>query len=385
MRVGRKSLLQYATRPTVTRTPFARLVLASAGLAHCACSASPGDVSAGATSASARHPVVYDVDDRVEVFAASDDDARRLANTSVVALVHRSSLDGGLDASVLAPRLGAKEHLCAGERFEEQPAPAFCSGVLLDRDLVLTAGHCARAYHEEDIRVLFGYAYRAEEELALGPDDVYEVAEVVAESFGSSPPGRADYAWLRLATDALPRHHPSPWLADPAPLFDGEPLTVIGSANGTPLKIDKGGEVVDARSTSRDYFRASSDTTEGSSGAPAFTASLAVAGILARGEPDFYEAESGCMRTRTGIDPAAAGEEFTYAHRAVEGLCAELDDRSPLCFAECDEKCEPAPVAEGAAGGEPSCTFALAGARRGGTALLAAALLAAIALVRSRR
>src|SRR5262245_42153131 len=50
--------------------------------------------------------------------------------------------------------------LCDGEPFAEQPAAAFCSGVLVDWNLVLTSGHCVNV-PQEDLRVAFDYYYRA--------------------------------------------------------------------------------------------------------------------------------------------------------------------------------------------------------------------------------
>src|SRR6266850_2085585 len=95
-------------------------------------------------------------------------------------------------ALLIAPSWGDAKGLCPGERFSVQPAAAFCSGVLVDWDLVLTAGHCARVYALGDFVVAFDYFYQAPGELALV--DLREPVELVAEALdpaGTEP--RLDY------------------------------------------------------------------------------------------------------------------------------------------------------------------------------------------------
>jgi hypothetical protein len=80
-----------------------------------------------------------------------------------------------------APSLAEANDLCEGEPFADQPSAAVCSGLLVDADLVLTAGHCARMLPCAEMRIVTGFFYREDGELARpSDDDVHECAEVLA-------------------------------------------------------------------------------------------------------------------------------------------------------------------------------------------------------------
>ena len=89
-------------------------------------------------------PVVYGDEDRVEVFNHPDPDLRRIALESVVALIPTVRIDQKLDGTyaLSGETLEVLQGLCPDELFGNQRTAASCSGVLIDDDLVLTAGHC---------------------------------------------------------------------------------------------------------------------------------------------------------------------------------------------------------------------------------------------------
>jgi V8-like Glu-specific endopeptidase len=53
-----------------------------------------------------------------------------------------------------------------------QARQALCRGVLLARDLVLTAGHCFQRHHPEDLQVWCGFVETADGELPPPIPDV---------------------------------------------------------------------------------------------------------------------------------------------------------------------------------------------------------------------
>ena len=89
-------------------------------------------------------PVVYGEDDRVEVFNHPDADLRSIARESIVALIPTFRIERDPDGTyaLYTESLGELHGLCPDELFVDQPAAAVCSGVLIDDELVLTAGHC---------------------------------------------------------------------------------------------------------------------------------------------------------------------------------------------------------------------------------------------------
>jgi hypothetical protein len=241
------------------------------------------------------------------------------------------------------PTWGKLNRLCEGEPFGDQPTAAFCSGVLVDYDLVLTSGHCVNVIATELLRVGFNYFYRDAGDIALTKDDIYEVERVVLaqrdEAFLNDAAERLDYAWLQLKDRARPPHRPAPIYARSSGAFPNERVISIGAGGGVPIKWDGGGHVQRIRADYDDYFVADTDTSQGSSGGGIFDASLALLGNLARGAPDFEFTVNDCYVTRTESDPSAAQEQFTYAHRAVEALCATGSD-SVLCDPTCAEPCD---------------------------------------------
>ena len=230
----------------------------------------------------------------------------------------------------------------------DQPAAALCTGILVDQDLVLTADHCVRVLPLADLTVVFGYYYRDAGVLAI--DDTVDIASIVAEeldSDGTTP--RLDYAWLRLRARAPASHLPAPIYTQDAPFDVGTPIISIGAGGGIPLKLDSGGEIRDARTDVGDYFVADTDTFGGGSGGGAFDAQMNLLGILARGGTDFVATDAGCNAVVQQPDGSTADEEFTYASRAVEGLCAKDPTASSLCRADCGNLCTaiPPPASDG--------------------------------------
>jgi hypothetical protein len=277
-----------------------------------------------------------------------------------VALVPRAGLTVDQKGiRMQSPSLGQSGGLCPGERFADQPAASFCSGVLVDWDLVLTAGHCVRLLVLDDFAVTFDYHYVAPGTLALDRDDLYAPVKIVSEAL--DPPGREprlDYAWIRLDRPVRPPRRPAPVFVAPPALEHEQPIVVFGTPGGVPMKWDDGARVRDARTSTADYFLADADASHGASGGGAFDQNQALLGVLARGGPDLLTTEAGCNVTVRQSDGALASEQFSYAHRAVEGLCRNGGLESSLCRRDCGNPCValPPPDASGcsvAARGSP--------------------------------
>jgi hypothetical protein len=331
-------------------------------------------------------PLIYGSDDREEYFEVERGDLRATMASSVVALVPRSATHvPGRRFPDGEPSFGEAAQLCEAEPFFDQPASAFCSGVLLDWDLVLTAGHCVRLFAPRDISVVFNYLYKDAQHLEVRAEDIHDVVEIVAERLdGEQAEPLLDFAWVRLAAPVHPPKRPAAvYLANPLLTVD-ELIIAIGTGGGVPLKADAGGRVRDPRGTVLDYFVADTDSSEGQSGGAAFDDALGLLGILARGGLDFEITPEGCNVMSDQPDPNAANEQFTYAFRAVEALCRQRPAASSLCRADCGEPCQalPEPV-DNSPGG---CAVAGPAIHPGSPPLVAVTLLlTSWALARTRR
>jgi hypothetical protein len=255
---------------------------------------------AGAPVDTVREPVVYGADDRREAFEYGERDWRRsVAQSSLVAIGHRIDVETASGAPRIAAA-NARERfgLCEGERFAEQPAFAFCTGVAVERDLVLTAGHCLAIGAPEEIAVLSGYYFAAPGNLAeLDASRIHAIAEIAHYDADS------DYALLRL--DGAARLTPVPILHD----LSGATFRIVGVNHGMglPAKVDDGGR---AYALDQTTLLTSLDAFGGASGGPVFTESGALVGILVSGGPDYVLGDGGCMRAHVVSDSQDAASEL---------------------------------------------------------------------------
>jgi hypothetical protein len=286
--------------------------------------------------------LIYGVDDRRDVYELEADLWRALALESAPALIPEPSLQRRADGTIgiVSDEIGALGGLCPGERFREQTTVAVCSGVLVDDNLVLTAGHCASAAATcADQRWVFGYALTSPVRTPLLDErDVYRcrsVPLVVDEKRADESDW--DFAFVELDRAVLPPRRPALFGSRPATATD--PVAVIGYPSGTPVKVDRGAEVREGRPGLLDYFSLTSDTFEGNSGSGVFDAQGRVVGVFVRGGADFeLGPDAGCLVPRQiDIDPSeAASERASHAGPAVAALCASGWSSQRLCGANAD-------------------------------------------------
>jgi hypothetical protein len=352
----------------------------------------PEEVSAGLGQKS--QGFVNGGDDRLEYFELAEPFQRAALEQFTVALMTDGTASALVSGHVGAlPTWGEINGLCDGEPFGDQPAAAFCSGVLVDHDLVLTSGHCVNVVPIASLRIAFDYYYRQAGEIALSDGDIYEIERVVLarrdEATLDDAGERLDFAWLELKESARPPHRPAPIYTRSPGVSPNDQVISIGAGGGVPMKWDDGGHVQRLRSDYDDYFIADTDTSQGSSGGGIFDTNLALLGNLARGAPDFERGEAGCFVTSTESEPSAAQEQFTYAHRAVEALC-EAGSNSVLCDPTCSEPCDAGALMPLVARGDSDdsgCAMnsgSSSGATRKPAGLLLAAALSALARGRWR-
>lgn len=292
--------------------------------------------AAFAETRTAEQPVVYGEDDRFDVVAHPNADLRAIAAGSVGALVAKASVVvNGDSVSFSANTLGAAQQLCADERYVAQPAASFCSGTLIAPNLFLTAGHCVQPEPGacSGLFVVMNYQATAEGSASLVPisrEDLFSCRRVVAHELSDSGNISLDYAILELDRVATPRFTPAVVRADSGAVPNGTPIALIGSPSGIPTKIDAGGRVRDARTSSTDYFVGTTDSFAGNSGSGVWDVnSLDLVGILVSGETDYTD-DGSCNRVAYCGENECRGEYITYAHRAVAELCQTVADPT-LC------------------------------------------------------
>ncbi|MBZ4419347.1 serine protease [Myxococcus sp. RHSTA-1-4] len=273
-----------------------------------------------------KKPVVYGTDDRMDVYAHPDATLRARAQQATVALMNPSDFNATNPNNVTfnASTLRSAYNLCSTERFLDDLTPAFCSGTLIDDDLVLTAGHCITSASAcTNTRFVFNFYRTAAGAMqTVTTADIFSCQSIVVRQQATVNGRNLDYAILRLDRAATPRFTPAPVRAGNSAMAAGANVTVIGSGSGIPFKIDSGGSVRDARASTLDYFVASTDTFGGNSGSGVYEMSgYTVAGILVRGETD-YVSNGSCSIVNVCAESGCRGEDITYVWPAVEAYCA---------------------------------------------------------------
>jgi Trypsin-like peptidase domain len=274
--------------------------------------------------------VIYGNDDRTDYHAHTSAVLRSRAGLSSVAIVDSNAVvvhqDGSTGENVLS--LGERYDLCLDERFWMQPSIAFCSGVLVQQNMIVTAAHCLTVPCNR-WRLIAGWHYSTPD---AGPSASggapYLCAEVLAAHVSEGTPGpQFDYAWIRLDRPMASPMEPAP-IANSGEDEIGERVAVIGHPGGIPVKIDDGATVIqsdDAR------LFVDSDTFEGSSGSGVFTLDGALKGILTAGASDYILDPSGCRRARRIADMDRTGEVATRISVALDDICTRNVVPTDLC------------------------------------------------------
>jgi hypothetical protein len=265
--------------------------------------------------------VIYGEDDRIEFFEIDNPIWFERAR-STVALFDKDDLimdKQGINYLLQSDPFGLSHHLCEDEAFYDQPVGSFCSGFLIDTDIVVTAGHCIRnKYNCENVRLVFGYQYfDADNDPLITPkEDVYRCAQIIhTQNVG---PTGADFAILRLdreVEDRIPLY-----VRNEGEVGFNDHFTVVGYPKGLPGKFAHGGSL---RANDSDiFFVTDVDTFDGNSGSAVFNSDTGVVeGLLVRGEKDFtFDLNSGCYRAFTCAQDGCRGEDVVRITEVLKHL-----------------------------------------------------------------
>ncbi len=254
-----------------------------------------------ATKAYTKAFVVYGDDNRTDYYLEIDNFKKDLAN-SVATLVPRNALRKTVNGYFVSNILKLKDieierdkYLCHDENFAKQQVLGSCSGFLVDKNKMATAGHCyppsQKEYYCNNYVWVFDFKISNSQQLSLThftEDQVYECQSVISSTYN----GQVDFSVAELKRQVNDREVLQ---LQETPLAKEDSIFVIGYPYGLPLKITSDAKIFNLE---KEYFSTNLDTFQGNSGSPVFNEKTGnVIGILVRGKEDYYEdKDNKCMR-----------------------------------------------------------------------------------------
>ncbi len=235
--------------------------------------------------------VIYGDDNRYDAIDADNPLFVKLA-LSTAAQIEKSLVRlEGEDAILTFESLEVGEGVCSHERFSQQNSIARCSGFLIGKDLLVTAGHCLRSQEEcDNYHWVFDYQEGEIIDNKLPSSSIYNCKKIIAQKLDFF--GNNDYSVVQLDRKVRDRK-PLKFRKRGEPKV-GDELIVIGHPSGLPTKIADNAKIVDA--SEEEFFVSDLDAFGGNSGSAVFNASSGVVeGVLVRGARDYiFDHLQGC-------------------------------------------------------------------------------------------
>ena len=253
--------------------------------------------------------VVYGDDNRVEAYQRPELLKQSRAVAAMVAK-KQFNLETLIGYQIDAPSQELEYDLCESEKFAQQPILAECTGFLVAKDVIMTAGHCVQDMKDcNSYNWVFGYEVTAKNgnPTELDRKNVYQCKSIIARSLNNG----IDYAIIRLdrATDREPLKLTP--MGQMAPV--GTSLMMMGYPSGLPLKITDSAQVL---KWEKHLLITNLDAFHVNSGSPVFDAKTnTVVGILVAGADDYMNSSRGCMVVNT-LD-MKKGEEAVTSLKVV--------------------------------------------------------------------
>lgn len=262
-----------------------------------------------AFAGTAQIKVIYGEDNRVDVSDSPNPMFVNLAKSTAAMIPNSKLSELNSEQIEIGGTTLEQGGVCGIERFAKQPTAANCSGFLVSKNKLVTAGHCMQTASDcANSSWVFEYKadFPTQSNITVDKSNVYKCKKIVSQKLDSS--SEADYAVIELVRDVVDRA-PVKYRLKGKPAV-GDALVVIGHPSGLPTKIADGASV---RKLNNVYLTANLDTYGGNSGSAVFNATTGIVeGILVRGETDYnYDRTRGCRVSNVIANSEGDGEDVT--------------------------------------------------------------------------
>jgi len=238
----------------------------------------------------ASEKVIYGVDGRSEVYSANRKWKVLAESTAALIALDRLEYDSSKGVYRIAENaqttMGENLNLCQDVRFREQVHISTCSGFLVEKDILLTAGHCATGEMADicssgKYAWVFGYQatqFSNTRNIEVSKENVVLCKKVLKATMNRT----IDFAAIKLEKKLNKRPLK---INKSKKISERSSLVVIGTPWGLPTKVTRGGRIM--RNKDKYFFTAALDTFQGNSGSAVFNENSGeVEGILVRGKTD---------------------------------------------------------------------------------------------------
>ena len=270
--------------------------------------------------------VIYGQDDRVltelEANATFIELARSTAAMVKDKLCTKNSDTGSISIKG-TPLKDTFNKVCNDEKFADVITASVCSGFLVGKDLLVTAGHCIKSLSDcENNSWIFDFRNdlaKSNQEFVANKNQVYKCTKILNRKLNKV--SKNDFALVKLDREVTNREPLK--FRQSGQISVGTELVVIGHPSGLP-SIISGGAIV-RNNKSKWFFQSNLDTFGGNSGSAVFNLETKeVEGILVRGETDYKRDDKNlCKRVFQCDDDKCRGEDvtrITVIPELVEGM-----------------------------------------------------------------
>ncbi len=265
-------------------------------------------------------------DSRVDFYEIEDEQVKKNAGCVAAICKEDNLIDTNKGFFILKVKnYGKTFNLSDNEPFHHQPIAAgkLCTGVLVEEDMIATAGHCVNVMDGTDLHIVFGFKMEdpSTPVIRVSEDNIYKgvkvVRKVLIREFN-----KPDWALVRLDRKVVGQTVAK--LSKD--ISCDQPVYTMGHPCGLPLKYAPGANI---RDVSDACFGANLDIYQNNSGSPVFNSDThEVIGIVARGDNrDFRWTDKGWLSIiYPNPDIKSKGPQCTRALEFIE-YCSANGER----------------------------------------------------------